>query len=582
MRAYAPKDNMMPTGRFFCSRRAPASYLRARSLLLMLAAVMARPAAQAEKVWMSTMGGRWQDGTNWSGRTAPDISSFIKITNEFSKTVIVDSGTPATNLTVQSLSITAPPGATNTILLSSLGLTNPLVLQAGLELLDGALLRITNSALQTLLTNDHVNLDGNLVLDSGSIDFGDTTVTARVGRVTSGTFEINDGIVYAGTITVGGLTNSSGLLNMNGGVLNIASLLSVGRNSGTTGTVAVLGGQMIVSSNDTRIGDEGFGLMMVSNAMCTLNNLQVGRDGAGGLEVQPGASIHVLLDMEVGLFPGSFGTVLISGGQLLCESQKVFVGQGGDGQLGISSGSLTAGAVLVAGDSTNSIGASGNVALSGGSIILNSNFVVGSAAYSTGQVAIAGGELVVTNAGGSGVVRVDSGGILLSGGSLVTDLMVATNSGGQLVFHSGTLETKNTIMANNTPFVVGDGTSSAVLMLRGGTHSFANGLIISSNATLAGCGTIVGTVINYGTILTNCAGGTPPAIAMTLESNRATDAISFLSSTGSTYTLQYKNYLSDPSWADLPPATNGTGRTIVLRDPTPAGSPSRFYRLKIQ
>ena len=37
----------------------------------------------------------------------------------------------------------------------------------------------------------------------------------------------------------------------------------------------------------------------------------------------------------------------------------------------------------------------------------------------------------------------------------------------------------------------------------GGTYVFADGLVISSNAKLTGCGTIIGTIVNNGTIATN-------------------------------------------------------------------------------
>src|SRR4029077_8090797 len=109
------------------------------------------------------------------------------------------------------------------------------------------------------------------------IDFGDTTVTARVGRATSGAFTINSGLVSAGAVTVGGLTNSSGVLNLNGGTLNIASLFSVGRNPGTTGNVFIAGGQLTAVGEIARIGDTDFGQMTVSNAVMLLTNLNVGR-----------------------------------------------------------------------------------------------------------------------------------------------------------------------------------------------------------------------------------------------------------------------------------------------------------------
>jgi hypothetical protein len=56
---------------------------------------------------------------------------------------------------------------------------------------------------------------------------------------------------------------------------------------------------------------------------------------------------------------------------------------------------------------------------------------------------------------------------------------------------------------------VGDGTNAATFDLQGGTHSFANGLLISSNATLTGCGTIIGTVEIHGTNAMNCVAVAP-------------------------------------------------------------------------
>src|SRR6266849_522165 len=201
--------------------------------------------ASAEKAWKSPDSGLWADGTNWSGNLPPDITSFIQITNANTKTVTIDAATPAATLTVQKLTMSALPGETNTLLLSDAGTNNPLVLQTGLQLADGAAIRITNSALAVEIPFFHADLDGSLTLDSGLLTFSDNTSTARVGRATSGR-------------------------------LNVSSLLSIARNAGTTGTVAVLGGQLAVPNDDTRIGDAGVGQMIVSNAMATLTNLIVG------------------------------------------------------------------------------------------------------------------------------------------------------------------------------------------------------------------------------------------------------------------------------------------------------------------
>ena len=57
-------------------------------------------------------------------------------------------------------------------------------------------------------------------------------------------------------------------------------------------------------------------------------------------------------------------------------------------------------------------------------------------------------------------------------------------------------------------------------------------------------------------------------------------ALSFQTRTGLTYTLQYKNALSDTVWQNLLPAINGDGNTHSVNQP--ASQVSRFYRLSVQ
>jgi len=56
--------------------------------------------------------------------------------------------------------------------------------------------------------------------------------------------------------------------------------------------------------------------------------------------------------------------------------------------------------------------------------------------------------------------------------------------------------------------------------------------------------------------------------------------LSFTSQIGKTYSVQYKDNLTDTSWNNLLPATNGTGAGIVIS--YPATGDKRFYRLSIQ
>ena len=543
-------------------------------LLLVLA-----PKAYSEKIWTNSASGLWSEGLNWSGQTPPDNTSFIQITNDDSKTVTIDASATAASLTVQALTLSAPPGTTNTLLLSDAGTNNPLIFQTGLELMDGAVVRITNSALVTQLMNDHVNIDGSLTLDSGLIDFGDITVTSRVGRATSGVLTLNSGTMSVGTMTVGGLTNSSGTVYQKGGTLNVGALLSIGRNLSTIGSFWLSGGQLSVTNDDTRVGDEGVGQMLVTNSTASLTNLQVGRDGVGTMTIQSNGVVQVSTDIVIGRFTGSTGTLAVAGGQLTAGPQKIYVARAGNGQLNVSAGTIQAASLLVNADTTNSIGATGTMSMSGGSLMLASSLLVGSSGFSAGQALISGGALTITNVAGSGLLSVPNGTLTLNGGSATVDRLVLTNSSGQLTFSSGTLSVKGTTVAIGAPFVVGDGLHSAVFHLDGGTHTFANGLLISSNATLAGCGTIEGNIINQGTIATNCGG-----ISMTIafvSRNGSTNTLTVPSVTGLTYTLQYKDSLTDTTWTDILPPASGTGSSLLLIDSRASGA-GRFYRVHAQ
>jgi hypothetical protein len=190
-----------------------------------------------------------------------------------------------------------------------------------------------------------------------------------------------------------------------------------------------------------------------------------------------------------------------------------------------------------------------------------------------------GGNLIVNNNSGLAVVGVSSGTFTLNGGTITTDNLRLTNSTGSFVFNGGTLNTKSTVVANGSPFVVGDGTNSATLRMLGGTHSFAAGLTISSNATLTGCGTIIGTIVNHGTISTNC--GAVPATIVSITKTGTTANISFTTVTIQSYTVEYKNTLNDPGWTPLLPAIPGTGAVITKNDTT-STVPTRIYRVSTQ
>jgi hypothetical protein len=54
--------------------------------------------------------------------------------------------------------------------------------------------------------------------------------------------------------------------------------------------------------------------------------------------------------------------------------------------------------------------------------------------------------------------------------------------------------------------------------------------------------------------------------------------LSVATKSGKSYTIQYKNMLSDPAWTNLSTIT-GTGGSMSVTDPTAAQQPRRFYRV---
>jgi hypothetical protein len=73
----------------------------------------------------------------------------------------------------------------------------------------------------------------------------------------------------------------------------------------------------------------------------------------------------------------------------------------------------------------------------------------------------------------------------------------------------------------------------------------------------------------------------PPTIALTALGVSATNlSLTLESLSGLTYSLEYKNLLSDSNWLPTLPPMPGTGAGLVLQDTNPPVYPSRFYRVR--
>jgi len=416
------------------------------------------------------------------------------------------------------------------------------------------------------------NADGQLSLNGGQLVLKPRTTNdwLQIGNIGVGNFLMTGGtFLSGGEFHVG--DDSSGL--------------------GTgSGSASIMGGQLVVTNDTTAIGRYGPGQMVISNATAILTNVSVGRhDGSTGtLTLQNGAQLFTLDALSIGRFSNSVGHVFVQGGLLSLTNDVIWVGREGTGDMTISNGTVRAKGALVALSTvvTDAVSLmvvtnmpSGSLTIAGGSLLLTSNLLVGTTLISTGQVTMVGGNLSITGSGNPGLLSVSSGGFTLNGGTVAADALVLTNNTGQFLFNNGTLQAKNAVVSNGAPFVVGDGIHPATLQLLGGTYSFANGLVISNNATVSGCGTIIGNINNFGTLATNCPSA---GVTITTATKTGTTAtIFFTTLAGSNHVLEYKNSLFDAMWTAILPGVIGNG-TITNKADTTATGPFRFYRVHVQ
>ncbi|HTL56092.1 MAG TPA: hypothetical protein VL361_10465 [Candidatus Limnocylindrales bacterium] len=497
---------------------------------------------------------------------------------------------------VSSLQLGAVSGAQGILTVGDGTLNASSLLTVGYAVNSTGMVSVTGG--QLLATND--------ITYVGKSGFGQMTITG--GNATFASLSVGnnaDGFlsVTGGQLTIRSRTTNDwlqignigqGQFNLSGGTVVSFAELHLGDDSsgfGTgSGTALITGGQLFATNDTTAIGRYGPGQMTVSNALVMLTNVSVGRhDGAvGTLTLQSNAQVFMLDALSIGRFSNSVGHVLLNGGLLSLTNDIIWVGHEGMGDLTISNGTMQARSTFVAlstvvTDSFTMLPVtnvpSGTLTLAGGSLLLTSNLLVGTSAISTGQVSVVGGNLTITSGGSPAYLAVQSGAFALNQGNVTTDSLLLTNSTGQFIFNGGTLQAKSALVSNGLPFVVGDGTHPATFQLLGGTYSFADGLVISDNATVTGCGTILGNISIFGTLATNCALTGVTITATTKTGSTAT--VYFTTLAGSNHVLEYKNSMTSAVWSAVLPGVIGQGNVTNQAD-TNATAPSRFYRIHLQ
>ncbi|HOX57253.1 MAG TPA: hypothetical protein P5205_11460 [Candidatus Paceibacterota bacterium] len=302
-------------------------------------------AAGGTNRWTNSLSGKWESGPNWSLNVAPYIGHpLVLITNAATKTVTSDATTASafpTTLTLSNLLISAPAGATNTLLLAHGGTATPLTIRSNFTLNSGGALAIQNAALRLEgPVGTALRIDGSATLAGGAISVTNNGTQLIVGNNGRGAFSVSEGTVRANYTIVGANSGSDGTWRVAGGTNIVAGgAFDIADSLTATGTVVVTGGRLEVPN--AYVGLFGNGRLVVSNGVV---------EGAG----------TVLIGSQVGA-QGSFiaaGGASTFGGMLIRESPlaagSVLVT--GDAQVRVNGPLDNRGAVTVSGGSFSVLG----------------------------------------------------------------------------------------------------------------------------------------------------------------------------------------------------------------------------------
>jgi hypothetical protein len=368
--------------------------------------------------------------------------------------------------------------------------------------------------------NAHFDLSAGTLTVNGSEAIGEGGV--GVFHQTGGTHTMTGNLFL--TLDPG----SSGTYNLDGGTLNISgNIVNNGTMTQAPGATLNLGGTILGSgiiqtNGPVTLSDQSnlnSGTLQIGGGNAGAQSLTVGLDaqdpvthatvpGNGTLSITGGTTTvgGVLGAGNDGTLSTGTGTgyIDVSGGEL--SSQTIILGSatGGRGEMRVRE----FGQVVVGGGLS-----SNDLIMDGGSLavldqdppaaedsVLNRSIVAG---YLRDGAMTLNAGTVTTPYLKVGVTPGKIGTLTLNGGTLTTANLLAPNGAGSVIaFSGGTLNSGRSGVQTGSALVVGNGTSAARLALTpaGGTHTFANGLSVSANATLAGAGTITGLVTSAGTL----------------------------------------------------------------------------------
>jgi hypothetical protein len=331
--------------------------------------------------WTNSVSGKWENGTNWSLNVPPYTGhSLVSITNAGTKAVINDATTASqfpSTMTISNLTIGAPSGATNTLLLAHGGTNTPFRLFNALNVNSGGAVVVSNAALRLDGGfNGSSRIDGSVTLLDGSLISTNSNNRTYIGHSGQGTLTISNGTFESYYPIVGLGADSFGTWNIAGGVSRVTTTFDIADSLTATGRVVMTDGELHTPS--CYVGLFGNGSMVVSNGYLECDGQillgsqsgSVGNLTAAGGYIYTGSMIvsegfqstgNLLMTGTGEIYSAATeartgGTIRMEGGSL--GTDHLFMNQTSQlifnrGELLVQSTTISNNALFVVGDGTN-------------------------------------------------------------------------------------------------------------------------------------------------------------------------------------------------------------------------------------
>ena len=343
---------------------------------------------------------------------------------------------------------------------------------------DGGSLSVTNGSTARLDIKRGTN-----VFNSGLIDARQLLLTNSLGR-----FEFNGGtLITRGALVSNGVSFVVGRTGVNPAIWDVRAgatntfldeNLTIGLNA-SFNQLILTNGALLTNSSFVTLGqnvgaNSNNALIAGPGSQCLLGDgFIVGDSGSGNrLILSNGAALITASFSYLGFeFASSNNEAVVTGpgtSWTTVPDQSLFVGyRGRSSRLLVNDGGLVSSSTCIIGDSFP--GSSNNL------------------------IQVSGGTLRLQNLAGTGELDIRGGTNRFDAGVMEIDRLTITNTRGVFEFNGGQLFCGNSLVNNGQLFRVGNGINAATLTLAGnGVHLFANGITVSSNATLTGNGTVGG------------------------------------------------------------------------------------------